>query len=98
MSEYERCLYYWCQINKIAHPSQELPDKIFVKFEELIDETSKVRRSMFNFLGAEETNFTSMIESEISEFKEISSVDDYNGKTKELLRIKYTEIMRKNYG
>ena len=53
---------------------------------------------MFNFLGAEETNFTSMIESEISEFKEISSVDDYNGKTKELLRIKYTEIMRKNYG
>ena len=98
LSEYERCLYYWCQINKIAHPSQELPDKIFVKFEELIDETSKVRRSMFNFLGAEETNFTSMIESEISEFKEISSVDDYNGKTKELLRIKYTEIMRKNYG
>jgi hypothetical protein len=98
LSEYERSLYYWCQINKTAHSSQELPDKIFVKFEELIDEVSKVRRSIFNFLGTEETNFTSMIESEISEFKEISSVNNCNGKTKELLRIKYTEIMRKNYG
>jgi len=97
LSEYERCLYYWCQINKCTHPSKKLSDKISVKFEDLIGKTETVKYNIFSFLEIKETNFTSMIESEISEFKDISDIDN-NRKIKELLHIKYTEIMRENYG
>jgi hypothetical protein len=99
-SEYERGLYYWCQTNKFTKFSDKLPNVFSISFENFIKKTFEIKHDIFNFLEIKESNMTSMVELEISKYKDISSVDygNYICNIENLLKIKYKDIMKENYG
>jgi hypothetical protein len=97
-SEYERGLYYWCQTNKFTKSSSKLPNVFSVSFENFINEILITKHDIFNFLEIKGSSMTNVVELELSKYKNISDVDDSSYNIENLLKIKYKEIVKENYG
>ena len=97
-SEYERGLYYWCQTNKFTKSSSKLPNVFSVSFENFINDILIKKHDIFNFLEIKGSSMTNVVELELSKYKNISDVDDSSYNIENLLKIKYKEIVKENYG
>jgi len=99
LTEFERGLYYWYEMNKkYLYWKNQSDDFFSVKFEDLIEKTTQVQQDIFDFVGNTYTGFTNQRVLEISQFVDLVDTSFNVKEVSNVLDKRYIVLMREIYG